>query len=110
MAIDKTNYERITVDLGAMRKLSSKLREDGDKLAGYIGEIDENIRQLGFDWEDQNYARFMLYYADRETWVRNYDDFAQDQAEWLDKAIKIYESLASDVEGKIGPVLEGFGL
>lgn len=110
MSIDKTNYERITVDLGAMRKLADKLRSDGDKLASLIAKINEDIRLLGFDWEDQNYAKFMLYYADREMYVRNYDDFAQDQAEWLDKAIKIYESLASDVEAKIGPVLEGFGL
>ena len=109
-SFSKENYKRITVDLAAMRKLSARLRSDGDKYLSLINRMEDSIRKLGYDWEDDNYARFLLYYLDRDERVRPYDEFVPDQADWLDKAIPIYESLPGDITSKVAAVLDEVAL
>ena len=110
MADSTQGYKLIKVDLAAMRSLSQRLRADGDKLEKLLLSLGEDVRLVGFDWEDDNYARFLLYFLDRYGRPLGYHDFAQDQGEWLDKAIPEYESLSSDVQARIGETLGQFGL
>lgn len=106
MADSSKGYKSITVDLSAMGKLSARLRSDGDKLLALINAMEKSIRDLGYDWEDDNYARFLLFYLDRDSWVRAYDDFVPDQADWIDRAIPIYEALPGDIQSRTAPILQ----
>ena len=102
----KLGYKSISVDLASMRELSKRLRSDGEKLRSLMEKMTDDICQLGYKWEDDNYARFVLYYLDREGPVRYYRDFAQNQADWLDRAIPVYESLPGDIVARIDSILE----
>ena len=110
MANTTQGYKSLTVDLASMRSLSKRLHEDGNKLEKLLLSLREDVRKVGYDWEDDNYARFLLYFLDRLSRPLSYHDFVQDQAEWLDKAIPDYESLPGDVEARVGKVLSEAGL
>lgn len=107
---DTQGYKLVSVDLAAMRSLSQRLRSDGDKLEKLLLSLQEDVRKVGFDWEDDNYAKFLLYFLDRLDRPLGYHDFAQDQAGWIDEAIPIYESLPGDIEAGVGKLLDEAGL
>lgn len=110
MAEPVGGYKLVKVDLNSMRSLSGRLRADGGKLKSLINSMVEDVRKVGFKWEDDNYARFLVYFLDRVERVLVYDEFVQDQADWLDKAMPDYESLPGDVEARIGAILSSCGL
>ena len=110
MAESVGGYKLVKVDLNSMRSLSGRLRADGDKREGRINSRVEDVRKGGVKWEDDNDARFLVYFLDRVERVLVYDEFVQDQADWLDKAIPDYESLPGDVEARIGAILSSCGL
>ena len=103
-------YKSIQVDLSAMSSLSRRLRDDGDKLAALMNSMVEDVRKVGYDWEDDNYCRFLLYFLDRIERVLTYDNFVELQADWLDKAIPVYASLPDDILARTGNVLSRVGL
>jgi hypothetical protein len=108
--LDLTSYKTIQVDLAAMGSLSRRLRDDGDKLKTLMNSLVEDVRKVGYEWEDDNYCHFLLYFLDRADWVLHYDEFVQDQANWLDKAIPEYAALPDDILSRTGTFLGRVGL
>lgn len=110
MANASQTYKFIEVELAAMRSLAEKLHSDGRKLERLLLSLREDVREVGFKWEDENYAKFLLYFLDRLSGPLSYHDFVQDQAEWLDKAIPEYESLPGDIQASMGEALGRYNL
>lgn len=105
----KTSYKSISVNMDAMGKLADRLRTDSEKLKVKVDNIEKDLKELGYDWEDDNYAAFVMYFAESHSLIMRCNEFFEDQAEWLDKMVPLYESLPDDLQAATKARLRGVG-
>ncbi len=97
-------YKVLNVNYQEMAKLHTALQEAADRALELAKQMEADVAGLENTWKGPNHDAFVKYFEDRFFWVGAYTtdiDFLKYQAEFVEKAIKLYMVLEADIDAAV---------